>query len=93
MDKALAHTRDKNASPAEDRSLTSDNDNLPALDKALENYALRNFRIKEAARELRCSPATIFRRFQDGTLRRIKVGGTTLISGADILRVTRGDLG
>lgn len=68
----------------------------PDISSALESkyleYALQNFRIKEAARELRCSPATIFRRFQDGSLNRIKVGGTTLVSGADILRF-RGIIG
>jgi hypothetical protein len=63
----------------------------PSLKTEYATYALKNFRVKAAARELDCSPATIFRRFQDGSLRRIKVGGTTLVSGADILRL-RGDL-
>jgi len=46
----------------------------------------QRYKVDEAARYLRVGRATIYKKFHDGTLRRIVDGGRVFVPGADLIR-------
>ena len=49
----------------------------------------RNFSIKETAEHLRVSESYVFKLLKLKKLKKIKLGGRTLISGAELQRITK----